>query len=263
MARERARQLPRRRRPFAARDAGHYAHRQADRRPCQSVRAQSADAGTARRRMRAESRSAASGVDDGPDGGARARTGSPGTAPAVPERLQVCLTRIDEPFFFGNSKQPLYGVYHPPRAHTARPTAVVLCYPLWQEYMRAHRVQAAGHVAQQGRVLGAPLRLLRDRRLRRRKRRRRRLALDARITATAIDELKDTAGVTKVSLVGLRVGARWPRRSQPSGKISTGSSLGPGGRGQALCGEDGPHRAGGRWCAATRRWGPSASKAFR
>ena len=37
-ARERARQLPRRRRPFAARDAGHYAHRQADRRPSISPR---------------------------------------------------------------------------------------------------------------------------------------------------------------------------------------------------------------------------------
>ena len=111
------------------------------------------------------------------------------------------------PFFFGNSKQPLYGVYHPPRAHTARPTAVVLCYPLWQEYMRAHRAfrQLAMLLSKAGfSVLrfdyfgtgdsagesdaGDVSRWTHD-------------------IGTAIDELKDTAGVAKVSLVGLRVGA--------------------------------------------------------
>ena len=111
------------------------------------------------------------------------------------------------PFFFGNSKQPLYGVYHPPRAHTSRPTAVVLCYPLWQEYMRAHRAfrQLAMLLSKAGfSVLrfdyfgtgdsagesdaGDVARWTHD-------------------ISTAIDELKDTAGVSKVSLVGLRVGA--------------------------------------------------------
>jgi pimeloyl-ACP methyl ester carboxylesterase len=43
------------------------------------------------------------------------------------------------PFFFGPSSQPLYGVYHPPHSQLGRTTAVVLCYPLGQEYMRAHR----------------------------------------------------------------------------------------------------------------------------
>jgi alpha/beta superfamily hydrolase len=111
------------------------------------------------------------------------------------------------PFFFGNSKQPLYGVYHPPRAQTARSTAVVLCYPLWQEYMRAHRAfrQLAMLLSKAGfSVLrfdyfgtgdsagesdaGDVSRWTHD-------------------VGTAIDELKDTAGVTRVSLVGLRVGA--------------------------------------------------------
>jgi alpha/beta superfamily hydrolase len=111
------------------------------------------------------------------------------------------------PFLFGNSKQPLYGVYHPPRAHTSRPTAVVLCYPLWQEYMRAHRAfrQLAMLLSKAGfSVLrfdyfgtgdsagesdaGDVSRWTHD-------------------ISTAIDELKDTAAVTKVSLVGLRVGA--------------------------------------------------------
>ena len=111
------------------------------------------------------------------------------------------------PFFFGNSKQPLYGVYHPPRAHTSRPTAVVLCYPLWQEYMRAHR--AFRQLAMMLSKAGFPV-----------------LRFDYFATGdsggagdegdvtqwiadigTAIDELKDMAGVPKVSLVGLRVGA--------------------------------------------------------
>lgn len=110
------------------------------------------------------------------------------------------------PFFFGSSKEPLYGVYHPPKANVTRPTAVVLCYPLWQEYMRAHRAfrQLAMLLSKAGfSVLrfdyfgtgdsagesdaGDVPRWTRD-------------------IGTAIDELKDTAGVSKVSLVGLRVG---------------------------------------------------------
>ena len=43
------------------------------------------------------------------------------------------------PFFFGASDRPLYGVHHPPKASTARSSGVVLCYPFAQEYMRAHR----------------------------------------------------------------------------------------------------------------------------
>lgn len=111
------------------------------------------------------------------------------------------------PFFFGSSKEPLYGVYHPPKAKTPRSTAVVLCYPLWHEYMRAHRAfrQLAMLLSKAGfSVLrfdyfgtgdsagesdaGDVARWTRD-------------------IATAIDELKDTSGVSKVSLVGLRVGA--------------------------------------------------------
>ena len=42
------------------------------------------------------------------------------------------------PFFFGNSAEPLYGVYHPPTS--ARKTeGVLLCPPFGQEYMRSHR----------------------------------------------------------------------------------------------------------------------------
>ena len=111
------------------------------------------------------------------------------------------------PFFFGSSQQPLYGVYHPPKARVPRRTGVVLCYPLWQEYMRAHR--AFRQLAMLLSKAGFPV-----------------LRFDyfatgdsggageegdvARWVAdigTAIDELKDMASVPKVSLVGLRVGA--------------------------------------------------------
>jgi alpha/beta superfamily hydrolase len=111
------------------------------------------------------------------------------------------------PFFFGSSQQPLYGVYHPPKARVPRRIGVVLCYPLWQEYMRAHR--AFRQLAMLLSKAGFPV-----------------LRFDYFATGdsggtgeegdvarwvgdigTAIDELKDMASVPKVSLVGLRVGA--------------------------------------------------------
>ena len=45
------------------------------------------------------------------------------------------------PYYFGDSERPLFGVYHPPEA-APRETAILLCYPLAQEYMRAHRVMS-------------------------------------------------------------------------------------------------------------------------
>lgn len=43
------------------------------------------------------------------------------------------------PLQFGRSTRPLFGVYQSPRRRPIRPDAVVLCYPLGHEYMRAHR----------------------------------------------------------------------------------------------------------------------------
>ena len=111
------------------------------------------------------------------------------------------------PFFFGTSDRPLFGVYHPPKAKQARKSGIVLCYPMGQEYMRAHRafrqlamgLQRAGfHVLRfdysgtgdsggDG-LSGTVARWTED-------------------VATAIDELKETAEVSRVSLVGLRLGA--------------------------------------------------------
>lgn len=109
-------------------------------------------------------------------------------------------------FFFGSSKQPLFGIYHPPKARKVRETGVVLCYPMGQEYMRAHRAfrqlalllsKAGFHVfrfdyAGTGDSYGeseegSVEQWIED-------------------VGTAIEELKETAGVKRVALVGLRLG---------------------------------------------------------
>lgn len=111
------------------------------------------------------------------------------------------------PFYFGESERALYGVYHPPRSARVRETGVVLCYPIGQEYMRSHRAfrQLAMILAKKGFHV---------------------LRFDYFATGdscgdgsegsleqwradigVAIDELKDTAGIGRVAVVGLRVGA--------------------------------------------------------
>jgi pimeloyl-ACP methyl ester carboxylesterase len=44
-----------------------------------------------------------------------------------------------EPFFFGSRERPLFGECHLPMSGTARGCGVVLCYPMGQEYVLAHR----------------------------------------------------------------------------------------------------------------------------
>lgn len=46
---------------------------------------------------------------------------------------------IMHPFYFGTSRKPLFGVYHPPQRDADRHEGVVICYPFGQEYMRGHR----------------------------------------------------------------------------------------------------------------------------
>jgi uncharacterized protein len=111
------------------------------------------------------------------------------------------------PIFFGRSPKSLFGVYHPPKAMTARATGVVLCYPFGQEYMRAHRAfrqmamllsKAGFHVLRfdyygtgdsAGETDEASLPQWVE---------------DAQAAA---DELKETAEVQRVAFVGLRLGA--------------------------------------------------------
>lgn len=116
------------------------------------------------------------------------------------------------PFFFGRSRQSLYGVYHAPLGR-ARRQAVLLCYPAGFEYFRAHKAfhLLAGQLAAEGTHV---------------------LRFDYRGTgdsfgemdtvvasdwlldvAQAIDELKALAGVDRVSIVGLRLGALFAARA--------------------------------------------------
>jgi pimeloyl-ACP methyl ester carboxylesterase len=112
-----------------------------------------------------------------------------------------------QPFYFGTSQKQLFGVYHPPGTKAARQQAIVLCQPLGHEYLRAHRAfrNLAVSLASQG------LHVLRfdyygcgdsggDGE---------QATVEQCLSdlASAVDEVKDTAGVAKVSLIGLRFGA--------------------------------------------------------
>jgi uncharacterized protein len=111
------------------------------------------------------------------------------------------------PFFFGSSKKQLFGVHHPPKTDTARATAILLCYPFGDEYMRTHKAvrQLALHLAKVGFHLlrfdyfgtgdsageseeGTIEQWVED-------------------IAVAADELKETSGLASISVVGLRLGA--------------------------------------------------------
>lgn len=111
------------------------------------------------------------------------------------------------PFYFGDSDKQLYGVYDPPKSGNFSDTAVLLCYPMAQEYMRCHwanrqlvnRLSRAGMHCMRFDYYGTG---------------------DSAGTAsdtdlgqwlsdvnTGLTELKDISGASKVSLVGLRFGA--------------------------------------------------------
>lgn len=110
------------------------------------------------------------------------------------------------PFYFGDPERPLYGVYHPPRG-TDRGRAVLLCYPVGAEYMRSHRAfrqlttfltRAGAHVLRfdylgTGDSAGSGLDASLDQWL--------------EDVGLAIEELKESAGVDRVAVVGLRFGA--------------------------------------------------------
>lgn len=56
------------------------------------------------------------------------------------------------PFYFGISSERLYGCHHLPQNSDVKPCAVVLCYPIAQEYIRSHRAiyQLAVRLARAG-----------------------------------------------------------------------------------------------------------------
>lgn len=111
------------------------------------------------------------------------------------------------PFFFGNSAHPLYGIFHPPTTNPARKEGVLLLSAFGQEYMRAHRAyrQLATLLNKQGfpvlrfdyRGTGDSAGELEDIKLSDWK----------EDIAVAVEELRSMAQVSVVSIVGLRLGA--------------------------------------------------------
>lgn len=112
-----------------------------------------------------------------------------------------------EPFFFGVPDRQLFGCYHAPQVEAKRDSAVVICYPMGQEYIRSHRAyqQLAIRLARMGfHVLrfdysgcgdsygeadeGHFDQWLGD-------------------ISLAINEIKNRSGLQQVTLVGLRLGA--------------------------------------------------------
>lgn len=108
---------------------------------------------------------------------------------------------------FGEAQQPLLGVYHPAEAQCDLQRGIVFCYPFGQEYMRAHRAMRllADMIARKGyhvfrfdyRGTGdsagqleafSPIDWLDD-------------------IEAAVQELRDIAGLQRIGLLGLRLGA--------------------------------------------------------
>lgn len=111
------------------------------------------------------------------------------------------------PFYFGPQEKSLFGIYHPPLTRADRDTGIVQCSPFGSEAINAHRAfrqvairlsrvgfhvlrfdyYGCGDSAGEG-IEGDVDQWKKD-------------------ISIAIDELKNKAGVSRVSLVGLRLGA--------------------------------------------------------
>jgi pimeloyl-ACP methyl ester carboxylesterase len=112
-----------------------------------------------------------------------------------------------KPFYFGNSQKPLFGIYHPPAVERSRSYGIVLSCPIGHEYLYAYR--AFRQLAIQLARSGFPV-----------------LRFDyygcgdsagesdegnvnqwKDDVSRAIDELKDASKLSKMCLVGGRLGA--------------------------------------------------------
>lgn len=109
--------------------------------------------------------------------------------------------------FFGDPKSPLFGAYYPADAAQASDSAVLICPPVGQEYMRSHRAlhQLAGQLAVRGfHVLRFDYTATGDS-----------AGDEAAITmsrwradiAVAARELMEVSGSVRIALLGLRLGA--------------------------------------------------------
>lgn len=112
-----------------------------------------------------------------------------------------------KPHFFGTATAPLYGVYDEPRTTVQDPPAVLACYPIAGEYMRAHRAfrqltnlltRSGAHVMRfdyfaTGDSAGDPGDMS--------------VARWTEDIGTAVQELQELCQADRVALVGLRFGA--------------------------------------------------------
>jgi uncharacterized protein len=111
------------------------------------------------------------------------------------------------PFYFEADGRLLYGCYHEPAAGVRRRGGVVLCYPFGQEFLRVHRsfVQLAGRLANAGFAVlrfdysgsGDSAGEVED------------TSLEHWIAdiGAAVEETRRRSGASRISLVGLRLGA--------------------------------------------------------
>ena len=112
-----------------------------------------------------------------------------------------------EPLYFGAPERPLFGFYHPPAGARARGTAVLLCNPLGDDLIRAHR--PFRHLAEDLAAAGFPVLRFdfdgtgdsagdeRDSN---------RVATWRADVGRAAAELRARSGVDRLALVGLRLG---------------------------------------------------------
>jgi len=110
------------------------------------------------------------------------------------------------PFFFGESSRPLFGVHHPPSG-AAAPVAAVVCNPFGQEALRAHRSlrELAARLAQSGlHVLRFDYHATGDSAGESEEARVEEWLADVSLAA---DEARETSGRARVCLLGLRLGA--------------------------------------------------------
>lgn len=110
------------------------------------------------------------------------------------------------PLYFGESSRRLFGLYSPAHARGGRQRGIVLCPPWGFEYLRSHRsmqqlgkmlAEAGFHVLRfdyggTGDSAGNMVETT--------------LTGWEEDIGTAVDELKDTAGIARVTLLGLRLG---------------------------------------------------------
>lgn len=111
-----------------------------------------------------------------------------------------------KPFYFGSQEKPLFGCYHAPQAGPTRVCGVVFCHSMGDEYIRFHRAyrQLAIHLSNVGfPVLRFDFYGCGDSSGGCEQGQLRQWLTDI---STAIDEIRRRCGLTKVCLVGLRLG---------------------------------------------------------